>query len=374
MKHFILVILSISLANLLTAQCISGDCNNGYGTYLYQDGTKYIGNFKDSKAHGQGACYYVSGDKDRYIGEWANHNYNGKGVLLMKSGEEKRGIWQRGLLVRKDKENTNKSAQIKKVIKVTKTVERPKVYAVVVGVARYLHMQSLNYTDDDAYRMYAFLKSPEGGALPDDQLVIMVDESATRNKIIKNMEEVFGRAGKDDMILFYFSGHGEKEGLLPIDYNGYDNVLEHKTISKILNKTKARYKVCITDACYSGTMEETISKAKNVKEETDRINELYKNPLEDFNENSLALLVSSKSEETSVENAGLRQGIFSHFLLRALKGSADSNKDNIVTLGETYEYVRKNVKYYTSEYQTPIMIGDNVKKDLIMSVVTEKKK
>ena len=87
--------------------------------------------------------------------------------------------------------------------------------------------------------MYAFLKSPEGGALPDDQLVIMVDESATRNKIIKNMEEVFGRAGKDDMILFYFSGHGEKEGLLPIDYNGYDNVLEHKTISKILNKTKA---------------------------------------------------------------------------------------------------------------------------------------
>jgi hypothetical protein len=57
-----------------------------------------------------------------------------------------------------------------------------------------------------------------------------------------------------------------------------------------------------------------------------------------------------------------------------LKGSADTNKDNIVTLGETYEYVTKNVKYYTSEYQTPIMIGDNIKKDLIMSIVPPKKK
>ena len=374
MKHFILIILSISLANLLTAQCISGDCNSGYGTYLYKDGTKYIGNFKDSKAHGEGACYYVSGNKDRYIGEWANHQYNGKGVLVMKSGDIKRGIWQRGKLVRADKENSDKSTKIKVSEKGSKKVKRPKVYAVVVGVARYLHMQSLNYTDDDAYRMYAFLKSPEGGALPDDQLVIMVDESATRNKIIKNMEEIFGRATEDDMVLFYFSGHGEKEGLLPIDYNGYDNVLEHKTISKILNKAKAKYKVCITDACYSGTMEETISKAKNVKEETDRISQLYKNPLEDFNENSLALLVSSKSEETSVENAGLRQGIFSHFLLRALKGAADTNEDDVVTLGETYEYVAKNVKYYTSEYQTPIMIGENVKKELIMSVIKEKKK
>ncbi|MGB0862675.1 MAG: caspase family protein [Saprospiraceae bacterium] len=374
MKHFILIILSISLANLLTAQCISGDCNSGYGTYLYKDGTKYIGNFKDSKAHGEGACYYVSGNKDRYIGEWANHQYNGKGVLVMKSGDIKRGIWQRGKLVRADKENSDKSTKIKVSEKTTEKVKRPKVYAVVVGVARYLHMQSLNYTDDDAYRMYAFLKSPEGGALADNQLVIMVDESATRNKIIKNMEEVFGRATEDDMVLFYFSGHGEKEGLLPIDYNGYDNVLEHKTISKILNKTKAKYKICITDACYSGTMEETISKAKNVKEETDRISQLYKNPLEDFNENSLALLVSSKSEETSVENAGLRQGIFSHFLLRALKGAADTNEDDVVTLGETYEYVAKNVKYYTSEYQTPIMIGENVKKELIMSVIKEKKK
>ena len=42
------------------------------------------------------------------------------------------------------------------------------VWAVIIGVAAYDHMPALRYTDDDAYRMYAFFKSPEGGALDDD--------------------------------------------------------------------------------------------------------------------------------------------------------------------------------------------------------------
>ncbi len=42
-----------------------------------------------------------------------------------------------------------------------------KIWAVIVGVGRYTSMPSLKFTDDDAFRVYSFLKSPEGGALPD---------------------------------------------------------------------------------------------------------------------------------------------------------------------------------------------------------------
>ena len=35
-------------------QCIKGDCNNGYGTYTYADGSKYAGEFKEGLSHGQG--------------------------------------------------------------------------------------------------------------------------------------------------------------------------------------------------------------------------------------------------------------------------------------------------------------------------------
>jgi len=75
--------------------------------------------------------------------------------------------------------------------------------------------------------------------------------------------------------------------------------------------------------------------------------------------------ISSKAEETSVENSGLRQGIFSHFLLKALEGKADDNEDSMVTLDEAFKYVRENVNYYTSKYQTPVMVG-NIE-NLVMS-------
>ncbi|HMG15262.1 MAG TPA: hypothetical protein VK590_07450, partial [Saprospiraceae bacterium] len=66
----------------------------------------------------------------------------------------------------------------------------------------------------------------------------------------------------------------------------------------------------------------------------------------------------SKSEETSLESQGLRQGVFSHFLIRGMKGEADKNKDNIVTIKELYEYIYENVKEYTGDKQTPVISGN----------------
>ena len=48
-----------------------------------------------------------------------------------------------------------------------------RVWAVLVGVASYSHMPTLRYTDDDAWRMYGFLKSPEGGAVDDERIRIL---------------------------------------------------------------------------------------------------------------------------------------------------------------------------------------------------------
>ena len=75
-----------------------------------------------------------------------------------------------------------------------------KIWAVVVGVARYAHMPVLKYTDDDAYHIYAFLKSPEGGALPDKQIRLLIDEDATRSNIIRAMRHVFLKADENSRL------------------------------------------------------------------------------------------------------------------------------------------------------------------------------
>jgi uncharacterized caspase-like protein len=226
-----------------------------------------------------------------------------------------------------------------------------KVLAVIVGISAYDHMPTLKYTDDDAYRMYAFLKSPEGGALTDDQIRILIDEDATKEKILTVMKDVFGKAGANDLVMIYFSGHGLRGSFLPIDFDGFDNKLEHEEINQILQTSPAKYKLCIADACHSGSLLAVKSgEIRNV------LADYYKTLAQA--EAGTALILSSKSDETSLESSGLRQGVFSHFLIRGLKGEADSDMNKIVTVQELFDFVDGNVRTYTANRQSPVIKGD----------------
>ena len=60
--------------------CLSGDCENGYGTYTWASGSKYVGEWKDNKHHGQGTYIFDNGDK--YIGGWNNHKSQGLAISI----------------------------------------------------------------------------------------------------------------------------------------------------------------------------------------------------------------------------------------------------------------------------------------------------
>jgi uncharacterized caspase-like protein len=69
------------------------------------------------------------------------------------------------------------------------------------------------------------------------------------------------------------------------------------------------------------------------------------------------LLLSSKGEEISLEDGGLRSGIFSHFLIRGMQGEADANRDKLVSIQELFEFVHREVRQYTGNIQTPTLSG-----------------
>jgi uncharacterized caspase-like protein len=232
------------------------------------------------------------------------------------------------------------------------TVPDVKIWSVIIGVANYKHMPVLRYTDDDAYRIYAFLKSPEGGAVADEQIKVLVDEAATKQNILAAIREVFFKASPNDLVMLYFSGHGITGAFLPIDYDGLNNKLFHEDINGLLRQCKAKYKLCIADACHSGSMLSTRSTEAN----SNTIAGFYSALAQA--QAGTALIMSSKSEETSLEASGLRQGVFSHFLIRGLKGEGDTNNDKIVTIQELFEFVYQNVRTYTGNQQSPIIRGD----------------
>ena len=230
--------------------------------------------------------------------------------------------------------------------------KKVKIWAVIVGVANYAHMPTLKFTDDDAYQFFAFLKSPEGGALPDNQIEVLVDDQATRKNILTAMRTMFSKADANDEVVLYFSGHGLQGCFLPSDFDGFNNKLRHDEVLKVFAESRAKYKLCIADACHSGTLQGLAAKSP-VSTTLNRYYEAFENSA-----GGTALLMSSKGEEVSLEDHGLRQGIFSHYLLKGLKGQADVNDDSIISIREIFNYVYRGVREYTANAQTPILTGD----------------
>ena len=70
-KLSLYVFLGLMFCNVGFAECIKGDCINGYGTYTYANGNKYVGEYKDGKRNGLGTYTFANGTVDKGI--WKNN-------------------------------------------------------------------------------------------------------------------------------------------------------------------------------------------------------------------------------------------------------------------------------------------------------------
>lgn len=228
------------------------------------------------------------------------------------------------------------------------------IYAVVVGVGEYQEMPQLAYPASDARHFYDELLSVKGGSIPASHIRLLQDENATASNVFYALKELASKADGNDVIIFYFSGHGLNGSFLPVDFDGANHRLDHYQIVRILENSRAKHKICIADACFSGNLNYSLA-AKGV--DTYASSE----PLYSAFENTsggMALLMSSSSQEASWEDSGLQQGVFTYYLIQGMSGSADYDHNHIVSVSELYGYVYRMVKRHTGGHQTPVLTGN----------------
>lgn len=236
----------------------------------------------------------------------------------------------------------------------------PKIWGVLVGVAKYSPEQNkkgvrdLKFCGKDAETMHAFLLSPEGGSVPAKQLRLLTDEQATYDNITKACSEIFSQAAPQDLIVFYFSGHGGVEKFCAHDQN-----ISHNAIKKTITSSAALKRLCIADACHSGSWNSNNQLSTKSQLSEEEVRSLYYQQLGRTGD-GLALFMSSAMEETSLELPGLGHGMFTYYYIEGLKGGADANKDRIITIEEIFRYVYDNVSKKASALgssQTPQING-----------------
>ena len=113
-KLLAIIVPGLLLSNTVSAlpKCIGDDISKWKmceGIKTTSKGSKYIGEFKNGKYHGQGTIINSAGDK--YIGGWKDGKFYGSGTLTYSNGDKKSGVWKDGII---GNQNTLTSSNVNK--------------------------------------------------------------------------------------------------------------------------------------------------------------------------------------------------------------------------------------------------------------------
>jgi len=235
-------------------------------------------------------------------------------------------------------------------------------FALVVGIAGYPHAQPLpEAVLCDAADLASLLRDPRRCAYPKDQVRHLRDSEASAEAIRENLRWLANSAGPDDTALFFFSGHGfrllseggeAKSFLVPYDgriHPPRSQLIAGDEFTALLREVRAERVVVILDTCFAGGT----GAVKNVDGVKWGIDE---NLYERLGKGKgRALIASSRADEPSHLAPGLRNSLFTHYLLEALRGGAASEEGQIKIL-DVFNYVEARVPQHDPQrVQHPLL-------------------
>jgi len=252
----------------------------------------------------------------------------------------------------------------------------PRKFAIVVGVADYAQVRDLAYTDDDAVSFHQELLADGGFA--SDNVLLLLDSNATKANIQDKITSWLApRENRDDLVIFYFAGHGsngsdvspydesdgQDEYILPYDADQYgSNYIRDDELDTWLDGLDSQHVVVILDTCYSGgfigsaALQEELRCRCLPAADGARAQALPGDGFaRDIDGSGRLVITASAEDESSYESDSLGHGVFTYYLLQGLdRSSADTHDGNGWISGEeAYDYLAPRVSSYTSDQQNP---------------------
>jgi hypothetical protein len=112
------------------------------GSMTTSKGSKYSGEFKNGKYHGQGTTTNIGGDK--YVGGWKDGKFYGKGTLTYSNGNKKSGNWKDGEV--NEQSTLTVSSEGKKKEKPLKTIDETSIKKVIDKITKGDGLQKTDLT------------------------------------------------------------------------------------------------------------------------------------------------------------------------------------------------------------------------------------
>jgi hypothetical protein len=233
-------------------------------------------------------------------------------------------------------------------------------WAVLVGVNGYTDQlyPQLQVCVKDVEAIHAQLVT---GGFDPARIHLLTDNTdplPTRAEIFSSLEQAAKAAQRDDLVLFYYSGHGDAADGVSylVAREGRPHALKHTAVALsdvvgILEKSQARAKVIILDACHSGANFEGKGPKTMPPDFIERVFEQAKGQV---------ILASCEQGQVSHEWQAQERSVFTHFLLEALQNQAYYDEKGFVTVQDVNRHVTNGVTLWAFQHkrtQTPTLQG-----------------
>jgi Caspase domain len=231
-------------------------------------------------------------------------------------------------------------------------------WALIVGIGSFAdkNIEPLHYTQSDAQSFQDALLDPKIGHFKAANVHSLMNDQATRKNIMIQLNWLARSAGPDDMVVVYVATHGSSRDVDTADVNYiithdteigpgqnpdpdtlYATALPMVDISNaIATRVKARRAAIFLDTCYSGN-----AASKNVKLIAPGIaNSSPSAATLDHIKQGAGRMVfaASGTEQESLESEALKHGLFTYFLVEALRTQGGS-----APLSKIFDYTQKHV-------------------------------
>ncbi|UBF25282.1 caspase family protein [Kovacikia minuta CCNUW1] len=218
--------------------------------------------------------------------------------------------------------------------------------ALLIGVSEYESgLNPLPAAVKDIEAMQRVLQHPDIGGFA------LSDIKMLRNPDHQEMEEaiqaLFDDRHRDDLVLFFFSGHGIKDSFGKFFLSSRKTRKTSKGellrptatsasfIQENIKNSRSRRQVIILDCCFSGAFAEGMS-AKDDGSVDIR---------SQLGSEGGAVLTSSSSIEYSFEQQDSELSVYTRYLVEGLEtGDADQDRDGFIAIDELHEYAKRRVR------------------------------
>lgn len=255
---------------------------------------------------------------------------------------------------------------------IRKKGEPGNIWGVVIGLSDYKDdkIRDLKYAEKDAKDFEKYLKEDLG--VPGENIKLYINDKAGKAEILNGLGEwAKAKAGKNDAVIIFFAGHGATEDdpanedgdglskyLLAHDSDMdklYSTAIRMEEIQTIFNRIASDKVVFICDSCYSGQ-----AGGRTI------VSSLHRGSISDKFLEKLAsgkgrvIISACGAKELAKESEELQNGIFTHYLIKGLRGgTADYDKDGFTTTDEIYIYLCRVIPEQTKQTQNPVKKGES---------------